>query len=492
MMGRVRRLWPTSRDERLVAIALGTLLVAGLAVRLVLVAARGPAFLGFGDSVAYLSAAQGDLFGPPGHPMGYHLFVRVLHDLYPSLSFLIVVQHLLGVATALLLFGAVRRVAPAAWGLLPAGIVLLAGPQIYMEHVVATETLFTFLVATACYGAVRARDEPRLRWAIVAGLAAAAAGCIRSLGVGLAAFTVVWLTASVQGGLRRRLLAGAAVAVSAWLVLATYITAARYEAGYVGPGLTRSGGWVLYARAAPFADCERFTPPAGTRALCETRPPSERPSSIGYALASEAGRQLVGASIQPDEDRALAAFGRRAILHQPLDYLRAVGSDLRQLWSTDPGSGAGLTYDVTLRPLLRPMPASLAQVGRWYSTAEDGVAPGVPTLLEGYEPRTRLQGVAFLALVALALLGLLFARGPRLRVQIYLVGVAAILVVGPVAAWASDARYAIPGYGVLAAAGAIGGAELSSRLTRRLRRVAPRRRMRSDAGQGTTSDVAVT
>ena len=41
-------------------------------------------------------------------------------------------------------------------------------------------------------------------------------------------------------------------------------------------------GWNLYARAAPFADCSKFTAPAGTEILCEQRPPSERPGPFGY------------------------------------------------------------------------------------------------------------------------------------------------------------------------------------------------------------------
>ena len=35
-------------------------------------------------------------------------------------------------------------------------------------------------------------------------------------------------------------------------------------------GLTAGHGWALYGRAAPFADCRAFTPPAGTRRLCES------------------------------------------------------------------------------------------------------------------------------------------------------------------------------------------------------------------------------
>ncbi len=72
-------------------------------------------------------------------------------------------------------------------------------------------------------------------------------------------------------------------------------------------------GWNLYARAAPFADCGKFTPPAGTEILCEQRPPSERPGPFGYVwdLKSTPRRMFV---LGPESSRKLGVFGQRAIL----------------------------------------------------------------------------------------------------------------------------------------------------------------------------------
>jgi hypothetical protein len=91
----------------------------------------------------------------------------------------------------------------------------------------------------------------------------------------------------------------------------------------------------------------------------------------------------------------------------------------------------------------------------------------VPRPLDAYERRTRLEGPAFVALLLCALLGVPLARGRRLAVGLLMLAASVVTLVGPIAVLYFDPRYAIPGYGSLATAAAIGAAALAERLLAR-------------------------
>ncbi len=216
-----------------------------------------------------------------------------------------------------------------------------------------------------------------------------------------------------------------------------------------------------------FADCDRFTPPPGTKGLCDRRPASQRPGPFYYDtnLRSPAFRTFGSEPpFNPDENGKLVAFARAAILHQPLDYLRNVGDDLARYWSSDTHTRplAGASYDRWSADLDRPGPIP-ELIGDWYPTLRPEAHAGTLDVLRDWERRTRLEGPALVLLVLLVLLGLPLARGPRLAVGVLFAAVSVLLLVGPVASTFFDARFAVPGYGPLAAAGAIGAASLSVR-----------------------------
>ena len=108
----------------------------------------------------------------------------------------------------------------------------------------------------------------------------------------------------------------ALVAASALVLLAFATANATFGERF---GLGASPGWYLYARAAQFADCSRFTPPAGTQALCEDRPTGRaaRPSLLHHQ-PERARAQL--RPLRPHDD-LLGTIGQAAILAQPGDYL---------------------------------------------------------------------------------------------------------------------------------------------------------------------------
>nr|MDQ3935754.1 hypothetical protein [Actinomycetota bacterium] len=194
-MSRARALWARlSRAERVALAGLAVLLAAGIALRVVTMLAYRPAFIGYPDTREYALGADGELFADPFRTVGYPFFLRLLHLVTDHLSFVVVVQHALGIATALLLVGAVRRAGAPAWaGLLPAAVILLGGDQLLFEHAVLTETLYAFLTVAALYAGVRCLDGSRLAWPALAGVLLGLAATVRISGLPLVALLVAWM-----------------------------------------------------------------------------------------------------------------------------------------------------------------------------------------------------------------------------------------------------------------------------------------------------------
>ena len=114
-------------------------------------------------------------------------------------------------------------------------------------------------------------------------------------------------------------------------------------------GLCDMRGWNLYARVAPFADCQKFSPPHGTAILCEQRSVSERPGPFGYVwdLNSIARRSF---ELGPTTGQKLEAFAWQAIIHQPADYIHAVLIDLARY--IEPSIGGAAAYGGQPREIL--------------------------------------------------------------------------------------------------------------------------------------------
>src|SRR3954453_21570546 len=93
-----------AHDQRLALLALVTVLALGALLRLALVLGWQPALMGWPDAASYIDVSHGELFGNELRPAGYPLFLHALHGLAPSLLLVVLIQHLLGLASALLLY----------------------------------------------------------------------------------------------------------------------------------------------------------------------------------------------------------------------------------------------------------------------------------------------------------------------------------------------------------------------------------------------------
>jgi hypothetical protein len=489
----VRRLVPGSRERRLAIAGLLVILAAGAALRVLLMTAWSPAFMGWPDAKSYIDVAHGQLFGNPLRPAGYPLFLRGLNAVWTDIHFVVVVNHLLGLATAVILYAAVVRAGGPRWlGLVPAAVVSLCGTQAFLEHSVLSEPLFTFLMAAAVYAAVRcAAERPRWAlWPVAAGVALACAASVRVVGLALIPVVCVWLAVAASGTLRRRVASAAVAGVGALAVLSAYWIAEYSTVGAVG--MSRNGDYHLYGRVAPFADCSRFTPPAGTEVLCESTPRSERPIVDAYIFSywhSPAVRAFNSPfDATPEASAKVGEWARAVMLAQPLDYLEEVGagmlryvapeSDFLHSYGGGPGYEALTGRNILLNPNFQSHAIDSLQRYYGWSEADYERRRGLLGALRAYERASRVQGVLFVVLALLSLAGPLLARGEQRRVAWLLAVVAWGLMTAPVATLEFSARTAVPAFGFLAASAAVGGYGVRSRLAARGSRDAGKRRRR--------------
>jgi Dolichyl-phosphate-mannose-protein mannosyltransferase len=460
----VRRFWPPGWA----GYALLALLLVGVALRLVVVVSWWPVTTTLADAVPYSAYAQQGPFDNPQHPAGYSLILATLGALTREVAFTVAIQHLAGIAAALLLFAAVRRVTGSHWaGLLPAGAVLLNPDLIYLEHSIMSEIWFVLAACGAVYCAVRAvdRPDPWYGWPLLAGLIAAAGTMIRSSGIFLIAVIALALLVSRRRPWShwRSPLAAAAAAAVALIGFAT-VNALVADRFGIGP----SPGWYLYGRVAQFADCTRFEVPAGAEFLCETTPAEERPGANYYLFDPRAPvpRRLGGFG---SEDDLLRTWSQGAIRAQPLDYLETVWEDLRSYFV--PGerlereaSGGELDPQLDFTRSFNPADVYYTEI---QPLTERGMEEGFydefsvekqPTglrFLRGWQHVTRFGAVALSIATLLVGLGLLIGSR-RSRVGVLLFGLGGLsLLIAPAMTGNYVGRYTVPMAGLMMAAAAV-------------------------------------
>jgi hypothetical protein len=141
--------------------ALGAVLVAGLALRVLLAISLWPVSITLDD--AYESYAGTNPFEDPLHPAGYSLILAAIGAASRQVAVTITIQHGLGLVSAVLLWAAVRRVTGSPWvGLLPAAMVSLNPDGIVLEHAISRKAGRRWRRRPACTRR-RARSAKRAR-----------------------------------------------------------------------------------------------------------------------------------------------------------------------------------------------------------------------------------------------------------------------------------------------------------------------------------------
>jgi hypothetical protein len=467
--GLARRWRGLDRDARVAAVGIAALVAGAVAVRTWFMVSYRPAFLGFPDSHEYVLAAALNAFRDGQHPAGYPLFLGAVHYFSDRLSFTILVQHVLGVATGLLLFESVRRTGAPPWlGLLPAAAVFFGGTGLFLEHSLLADPLFAFLQALGVYAAVRALGEPALRWPLFAGLAIGLAFWVKTVAISSALLVPPLLLLAAPGTFRRRLLSAATVALMVGVMIAAYVGVQAVSTGYVG--YERQSAWNLYGRVATFVDCSKFEPPKGTRFLCPLEPLAHRlPQAFyQYGPTSPAVRRFGGPGRAPGSANAvLERFSTAAIEHEPLAYAEAIVHGLSFYVFPRPGEGytpASLRNALLERAgerSIQPAIATFYPHSLGYHRPTDAVRA-----LSFYESRTRVQGALLILLILAAIAGPPFLprRMRSAAILFTLTAICSILVAEAGSSY--DARYAYPTFGPLAAGAALGAWGIFSRVKR--------------------------
>jgi hypothetical protein len=455
----VRRFWPAGAP----GYALAGLLLAGVALRLVAVISWWPTASTLDDG--YQLYAESNPFADPQHPAGYGLIVAALGAVSREIALPVVLQHIVGPVSALLLFAATRRVTHSQWaGLLPAAIVLLGPDQIFLEHAIMSESWAVLAVALGFYATVRAFDDPEpwYAWPLLAGAALGVGVTIRSsvlLSIPVAVLALVLCRPRPLADWREHWRPPAAAAGVAVAILIAFAAANATFGERFGLGPSQS--WLLYGRAAQFADCDRFTPPPGTETLCERTPASARPGAYFYLF--DPGSPAVRAFGSFGESDALVGeWAERAVRAQPGDYLSTTWEYMRAYWDSDLTPPGGTNLD----PQLDFTAASLFErdIERSLETFYDGFSvdrdqAGLE-FLRGVQELVRFGATALAITSALALIGLLVGTR-RSRVGVLLFGIGGLaLLVAPILAGNYVGRYTVPMAGLMMAASAIAITEL--------------------------------
>jgi hypothetical protein len=411
------------------------------------------------DSSRYARIEPRGLFADFWMPAGYPMFLKLLRRISRQLCFTIGIQHLMGLGSGGMLFVLMRKLNANRWvASVPAAVVFFSGDHLYLEHLVMADSFLIFLTCAGLTAAVCAvAGRLKLRWICVASACFALAAISRSVGIVLLPILAVCTLWQISGPLQERARALAAAVLPGSAIIALYWL------GYLAVGGRYLGfcdmtGWNLYARIAPFADCGKFMPPAGTSILCEEIPPAQRPGPFGYVwdVNSVPRRNF---PLTPKGGEKLAAFARQAIIHQPGDYARAVLLDLARYIS--PSIGPQRAYG--------GQPREIVSFG-WRDTAvEQFVVRHMSKkyrgtkvhlrgqgLLAAYQNIVHVHGFMIAIFVALTFVGMISARG-ALRFGVFLCGSTALaFYIVPVLTVSYDFRYGIPAETFVVVSGLLG------------------------------------
>lgn len=406
---------------------------------------RGTAMLGFRwvmwfpDSNDYLSGAV-NLNPNLVRPSGYSLFLWLVKPLH-SLAAVSLLQHLMGLAVAVMVYVLARKARAPRWlAALATAPVLLDGNQVQLEHMLMSDTLFGFLVMAAVLVLLlRATGRRTLVLAASGGLLLGLATITRSAGLpllGVAAFVML-----VRRTGWRPLVAMAIAGVIPVVAYSAWFAADRGEFT-----MTRSTGVFLYGRVAPFADCQKMDVPVEQMALCLSSDPKDRSVRDSYIWGPRAPRYRVEATgFTPEGERLAFDFAIRAITHQPGDYAKVTLTDLGRTFRWDhPTFPDRTTYEHYLfgKKTFNPDPQAEPYMRAYDpdykpTTASDPYA----SFLGGYQKVAYLPGTV---------LGLIMVGGLALMVRTrrweallpWLIGT--VLLVVPAFTAQFDYRYVLP------------------------------------------------
>jgi hypothetical protein len=306
------------------------LLAAGLVLRVLVQFAYRPALF-YIDTERYLYDAAGM------DPVGYKGPLRAIL-LVGNFGAVAAVQHLLGLAIAVVLYVLLLRRGVSRWlAALAIAPVLLDAYQLQSEQAIMPGTWFEALIV-AGLAILLWRPGPGWRVAGAAGLVLGTSATFAQVGGGLIVPGVIYLLAA-GGGWRRVAVRAVTFCAAFALPIVAYCTVSYAVAGDFF--LSHTGVTSFYGRAAAAADCATLRLPASERAMCPSPAQQARgPDWLEYEPGSPI-RPYYAHLPRAETDSLLSDFNHRVLAQQPQRLLGAYARDVVKLFAltrdTSPG-----------------------------------------------------------------------------------------------------------------------------------------------------------
>jgi hypothetical protein len=403
-----RALW---RDHRLftilVALALVPRVLAALAFRPALLTA---------DSFLYMTEAARGTLGTI-RPSGYSLLLDVLRPLPHPLLAVTTVQHLMGIAIAVTVYGMLRYWGLPAWGASLAAVpTLFDSREIALESYILPDTLYNLMLVLAT-ALLLTKRTPRLWQCGLAGLLVAYVSVLRGNGLPLAVIFAVFM-------LIRRVGWRAFVAAVAAFGVPVLIYVLSFQAAYGQLNITESDGLFLWSRTTSFANCAIIKPPKQLAPLCPNREKSvalarpapawsvsallSEPTPADYLWASDAWwRHDKYPGVNSYNNKLGMHFAIDAIEAQPLDYVRVTARDVLLVFLQNDRPLTKTAMSFTVTPHIARLPSFYAQDEYEYAGTRSNtylVQPYAYFLLLYQEP-VYFPGLVFFLVVIAGLVG---------------------------------------------------------------------------------------
>jgi hypothetical protein len=405
------------------------------------------------DSFSYMKQSVQLLPLEELRPAGYPL---VLHLLQPFHSLLLVttLQHLMGIALGAVIYAVLRTRGLPAWGAtLAAAPTLFDSRQIWLESSILPDTLF-ILVLMIAVAILIVRPKPAIWQAVLVGLLVSWASVIRGNGAAIIVVVLAFLLVMRVGWkVFTACLAAFVVPLAAYALI--------FFSEYGQFDITDSTGLFLWSRTMSFANCALIKPPPSLVPLCpENRsdvlagpaPAWTVPTVLndrtpaGYLWAPDAWYRLdAHPGVNAYNNNLAMQFAERAIVAQPLDYLKTVGKEvLLTFFATDRPTDY-LAMQFTVAPHVDPMAGYMRYWEHRYAHARSNTHVVQPWayLMFWYQQPVWFPGWVFFLVMAGGLVLLIRRWRGWGRYAALPWGVAIINLVLPIAAHELDYRYAI-------------------------------------------------
>jgi hypothetical protein len=306
------------------------LLAAGLVLRVLAQLAYRPALF-YIDTVRYLYNADGM------DPVGYKGPLRAIL-LVANFDTVAAIQHLLGLAMALVIYLLLLRRGVARWlAALAMAPVLLDAYQLQTEQTIMPGAWFAALIV-AGLAILLWRPGTSWRRAAAAGAVLGTSATFAQVGEALLLPGVIYLLAA-GGGWRRAIGKAAALCAAFAAPILVYCTGSYLLTGAFY--LSHSGVTSFYGRMAAAADCATIRLPAAERGMCPTGAQQARgPDWLEYAPGSPI-RPYYSDLPRAQADGMISDFNHRVLAQQPLRVLAAYSRDVVKVFAltrtTSPG-----------------------------------------------------------------------------------------------------------------------------------------------------------